>query len=152
GGLARGACRRLLTKSGTQTRFALREFLTQLRDGRLPRLLTLENGQMAALEIGRIELGDVWLDDYVRPAQFLAGDRVAHDGESLKENVEGAFDGPQGGLGRDVGGDHDIGPQAPRDLDRHWAHYPPIHIVAAIDAHRSEHTGHRTRRAHRHTR
>ena len=86
------------------------------------KMSTLENGEMAALEIGRIELGDVGLDDYIRPAELLAGDGVAHDREGLQENVDRPLDGPEGGLGRDVGRDHDVSPQTPRDLYRHRAH------------------------------
>jgi hypothetical protein len=96
----------LLTEGGAQPSFPLRQFLPQLRDGRLRGLLTLQNGEVAALEIGRIELGDVGLDDYVGPAQLFAGDRVGHDGKGLQQDVERALDGPEGGLGGDVGGDH----------------------------------------------
>jgi len=63
---------------------------------------------MARLKLGRADGADLWTNHHVGLLELVAGEALAHDGESLHENVEGAAYRLVTGARRDVDGDDHV--------------------------------------------
>src|SRR5262245_28855322 len=81
----------------------------EVGDDRLGGALALEYRQVAAPEIERGELRNVWLDHHIRFRQLGGRDRIAHDSESLQQYVDGVAQRFLARPRRDVDGDDDVG-------------------------------------------